>query len=269
MPTQQLKLENRAALRLSGKDVREFLQGLITSDITDVAPSQALYAALLTPQGKYLFDMIIVADGDDLLLDIEAERKPQLMQRLTMYKLRADVTITEEDTSVWVLWPDAENAEVAAGISYTDPRHKALKIRVISKNMPCPDAERLPYTIYEERRIRHGVPDGSRDMCAEKYFWLETGAEKLNGVSFTKGCYVGQELTARMKHRTDLKKMLIPVKLSGPAQTGDLISNTEGKNAGEIRTVANGYALAYLRLAFKDDTLLVNGHTLGIHLSSD
>jgi len=268
MPAQILKLENRAVLKLAGADIRDFLQGLITSDIKDVSAGNALYCALLTPQGKYMFDMIIVADGDDLLLDIEAQRKPQLMQRLTMYKLRADVTITEEDANVWALWPEGEAATACSGISYTDPRHKALKTRAISKENPCPDAEVLSFETYEERRIRHGVPDGSRDMRVEKYFWLETGAEKLNGVSFEKGCYVGQELTARMKHRTDLKKILTPVKLSGPAQLGDAITSEAGKNAGEIRTVANGYALAYLRLAFKDDTLLVNGCAISSNLKS-
>jgi len=265
MTAQILKLENRAVLRLAGAETRSFLQGLITSDIDAVSEGNALYAALLTPQGKFLFDMIIVADGDDLLLDVEADRKPQLMQRLMMYKLRADVTITEEDTSVWALW----DGEADIGISYSDPRHKSLHQRVISGENPCPSAEALSFEKYEERRIRHGVPDGSRDMIPEKYFWLETNAEKLNGVSFDKGCYVGQELTARMKHRTNLKKMLVPVKLSGAAATGDAVVNEAGKNAGEIRTAANGYALAYLRLAFLDEPLSVNGDQISTDLKAD
>ena len=260
MTPQILKLENRAVLRLSGRDIRDFLQGLITSDVEDVAEGKALYAGLLTPQGKFLFDMIIVANGDDLLLDVEAGRKALLLQRLTMYKMRADVIISEEDASVWALW----DGEPATGTVYSDPRHKALHSRVISKENPAPDAAPLSSDTYEERRIRHGVPDGSRDMAIEKYFWLETGAEKLNGVSFEKGCYVGQELTARMKHRTNLKKQLVPVKLSGVAAPGDAVTTAGGKNAGEIRTVANGYALVYLRLAFKDDALLVNGQPVSL-----
>jgi len=265
MPAQILKLENRAVLRLSGSETSDFLQGLVTNDVMDAAEGNAVYGALLTPQGKFLFDMIIVADGDDLLLDIEAERKTQLMQRLMMYKLRADVTISEEDASVWALW----DGQADSGIPYPDPRHKALHQRVISKEDPCTTAEALPFEAYEERRIRHGVPDGSRDMIVEKYFWLETAAEKLNGVSFDKGCYVGQELTARMKHRTNLKKMLVPVILSGPAVPGAEITVEGGKNAGEIRTVANGYALAYLRLAFKDEALAVNGTAISTHLKED
>jgi len=269
MTTQVLKLENRAVLRLSGGDTRDFLQGLITNDVADAVGGDAIYAGLLTPQGKYMFDMIIVADGDDLLLDIEAARKPQLMQRLTMYKMRADVIITEEDASVWALWPDNEAGPSDTGTAYRDPRHKALHQRIIAKENPAPNAAPMALEVYEERRIRHGVPDGSRDMAVEKYFWLETGAEKLNGVSFDKGCYVGQELTARMKHRTDLKKMLVPVKLSGPANSGDQIATSEAKNAGEIKTVSNGYALAYLRLAFKDEILSVNGNRVSPHLLTD
>jgi len=265
MTAQIIKLENRAILRLSGSEVRDFLQGLITSDVADISKGNALYAGLLTPQGKFLFDMIIVVDGDDLLLDIEAARKPQLMQRLMMYKLRADVTITEESASVWALF----GGDAITGISYADPRHKALHQRVIASENPATDATALPYENYEERRIRHGIPDGSRDMEIEKYFWLETNAEKLNGVSFEKGCYVGQELTARMKHRTNLKKMLIPVKLSGSAAPGDAITTDKGKSAGKIRTVANGYALAYLRLAFADEPLLVNECPASTNLKSD
>ncbi len=260
MTAQILCLKNRAVLRLSGGEARPFLQGLVTNDVMAVTPEKAVYAAILTPQGKFLFDMIIVAEGDDLLLDVEAERKPQLMQRLMMYKLRADVTISDENTCVWALWDGAAEQ----GTAYTDPRHNALQDRIIAAENPCPSAEPLPLVRYEERRIRHSVPDGSRDMVVEKYFWLETGAEKLNGVSFDKGCYVGQELTARMKHRTNLKKMLMPVQLTSEAHTGDQITNTAGKSAGEIRTVAGGYALAYLRLAFKDDPLSVNNAPINL-----
>ena len=257
MTAQILHLENRAVLRLLGSENMSFLNGLVTNDVMKVADG-AVYAALLTPQGKFLFDMIIIADGDDLLLDIEAARKPQLMQRLMMYKLRADVEITEDDANIWALWDG--NAE--SGVSYADPRHKALKTRVIAADNPCPTAKPLPYKTYEERRIRHGVPDGSRDMMIEKYFWLETAAEKLNGVSFTKGCFIGQELTARMKHRTTLKKMLTPVKADGPITAGDAITNQAGKNAGTMHTSANGYGLAYLRLEHKDGPLKTENASL-------
>jgi folate-binding protein YgfZ len=264
MTTRILKLENRAVLRLSGAETVSFLNGLVTNDV-ELVKDGAVYGALLTPQGKFLFDMIIVADGDDLLLDIEAERKPQLLQRLMMYKLRADVEISEEDASVWALI----GGDADFGVQFKDPRHKALQSRVISKDNPSPDAEVLAQTDYEERRIRHGVPDGSRDMMVEKYFWLETNAEKINGVSFTKGCFVGQELTARMKHRTTLKKMITPVKVSGPVEAGAEIKTSEGKNAGTIHTSANGYALAYMRLEHLESELVAGDIAVSANLRAD
>lgn len=250
-----LNLENRGVIRLNGPDSRSLLQGLITNDMNDLDDNNALYAGLLTPQGKFLFDMMIVADGDDLLLDIELARKDDLMRRLMMYKLRADVTITDDSASVWALF----DGDAQSGISYPDPRHKSLHKRVISSENPAPDAAELTFEEYEQRRIRHGVPDGSRDMAVEKYFWLETGAEKLNGVSFTKGCFVGQELTARMKHRMSLKKRLVAMKADGMVSSGDTIETESGKPAGEIRSVAGAYFLAFIRLEYLDQPLTAKG----------
>lgn len=252
---QLLHLQDRGVIRLSGPDSRSLLQGLITSDMDDLNGKSALYAGLLTPQGKFLFDMIIVADGDDFLLDVEAERKGDLIRRLMMYKLRADVTITDDSASVWALF----DGDPSSGTSYADPRHKSLHKRVISVDSPAPDAAKLAYGDYEQRRIRHGVPDGSRDMEVEKYFWLETGAEKLNGVSFTKGCFVGQELTARMKHRMALKKKLVPMKAEGAVMSGGTIMTEGGKTAGEVHSVAGSYFMAFLRLEYLDQPLNVAG----------
>ncbi|PCI63748.1 MAG: folate-binding protein YgfZ [Kordiimonadales bacterium] len=265
MTAHLLKLENRAVLRLHGNDIRDFLQGLVTNDVAEVAPGKAVYAAMLTPQGKFLYDMIIVAEGNDLLLDVEAERSTALMQRLTMYKMRADVTITVEGSCVWALW----GGDTETGTCYADPRHKALELRVISNSPPVSNTKTLDQSTYDKRRIRHGVPDGSLDIMTEKYFWLETNAEKLNGVSFTKGCYVGQELTARMKHRGTLKKSLTPIELSGPASMGDKIMTTEGKAAGDVRTVSGGLALAYFRLEYSDAGIVVNDKPASLKLTSE
>ncbi len=254
MTTEILELKNRAVIRISGPEAKEFLNGLVTNDVTQVSDTQAVYAALLTPQGKFFYDMLIAQDSEGLLLDIEAKTKADLLRRLMMYKLRAQVEITETDLKVWALFGDVPDT----GTSFQDPRHKALHKRVLANTNPAPNAIELSYPKYEERRIRHGIPDGSRDILREKYFWLETNAEKLNGVSFTKGCYVGQELTARMKHRTTLKKKLLPVKLSdNSAETGDALLNEEGRAIGEIRTTANEYALAYLRVENAEQTLTV------------
>ncbi len=257
--TRILKLENRGVIRLKGPDARSLLQGLITHDIELLNEENAVYAALLTPQGKFLFDMIIVADSDDLLLDVEVDRKADLVRRLMMYKLRADTEILDEDLCVWALFDGATEA----GVVYDDPRHKSLQKRVIAAENPVPGADALTYSEYEERRIRHGVPDGSRDIAVEKHFWLETGAERLNGVSFTKGCFVGQELTARMKHRMTLKKSIVPMKSDAaelPAGT-DVVTEA-GKKIAEITTSSGGYGLAYVRLEHLDQPLLANGEPI-------
>ncbi len=255
MTDRALHLENRAVIRLRGADARKFLQGLVTNDVMKAVGNTGVYAALLTPQGKFMYDMIILADGDDLLLDVEAARKDELVRRLIMYKLRADVTVSSEtELKVWALWSDTE----AEGLAVPDPRDPALGHRVISAATPA--ASPLEASEYESRRLSLGIPDGSRDMEMEKYFWLETDAERLNGVSFSKGCYVGQELTARMKHRTALKKKLVAVKAEGNTLAfGQQITTEDGKSAGEIRTTDGMNAIAYFRLEFSEASLDAEG----------
>lgn len=258
MTNAMLRLDNRGVLRLTGSDSRTFLQGLITNDVNRASADAAVYAAMLTPQGKFMFDMIVVADDDDLLLDVEAERKADLQRRLMMYKLRADVDIIDEaGLAVFAAFsrPDTD------GTLYADPRHAGLGWRLIADaGLP---ASGLSQEDYEQKRLMLGVPDGSRDMKVEKDFWLETDAERLNGVSFTKGCFVGQELTARMKHRTSLKKRLVPIVTDGlMPETGATVTTTEGKSAGEVRSSSGKRAIAYLRLEYIDATLAVNDHAV-------
>ncbi len=251
-----LKLENRAVIRLEGPESRSLLQGLITNDIEHATPDAALYAALLTPQGKFLFDMIIATEGDDLLLDVEADRKADFMRRLMMYKLRSDVEIIDDDRSVWALL----GGDTETGVVYADPRHPDMPKRVIAAENPAPGAEVLDFAAYERTRLRLGVPDGSNDMKIEKDFWLETDAERLNGVSFTKGCFVGQELTARMKHRMTLKKKLLPIAATdGELTAGAAIKTNAGKTAGDVRSVNGRFGIAYMRLEYLDDALTADG----------
>lgn len=258
-----LRLENRGVISLSGPDTRSLLQGLITNDIENVADGAPVYAGLLTPQGKFLFDMIIVQDGDGLLLDVEADRKPDLIRRLMMYRLRSEVDIVDDERSVWALF----DGMATEGISYPDPRHKSMHHRVIASQNPAPDAEALSLAKYEERRIRHGVPDASRDMKVEKDFWLETDAERLNGVSFTKGCFVGQELTARMKHRMTLKKKLVTVKSAeGNIPQGAALKTADGKTAGDIRTSSGPYGIAYFRLEYETAALLAEDVPISVSI---
>lgn len=237
-----LELTSRGVIRLSGKDSKELLQGLITNDIELLANAPAIYAALLTPQGKYLFDFFIVSDGNDLLLDCEGSRAPDLMRRLMMYRLRADVEISDISDShkVYALW-DSE-------LGYSDPRCADIGNRIIADTQPSGDA--LTVGDYEEKRLELGLPDSSRDIMVDKNFILEANFKELNGVSFTKGCYVGQELTARMNHRTTVKKRLLPIESGSALESGTAIINADGKNVGDIRSSSGNRAIAFIKLEY-------------------
>lgn len=271
-------LSGRGLIAVSGADAREFLQGVITNDIETVSQGRAVYAALLTPQGKYLHDFFIFQIGEVLYLDCEAARRDDLMRRLKMYRLRADVGI--EDASgalaVYVLFGDgtAEAMGVAAaegaastvdgGIAYTDPRTAALGVRCA---LPADRAESVlakagfeqtDDVAYDALRIGLGVPDGSRDMELEKSLPLEYGLDDLNGVDFEKGCFIGQEVTARMKRRALVRKRLLPVEIDGAMPAPGAAVKRGDQEAGEIRAVSGDAGLALLRL----DKLTADGPDL-------
>ena len=185
-------LTDRAVVRLSGDGVRDFLQGLVTSDVEAALPA---WAGLLTPQGKCLFDFVVWDDGDDLLLDCEAEAADDLIKRLAIYRLRRPITI-ERDPSLAVHWSTDGDQGVA------DPRLAALGRRWLA---PPSD----PATSYREHRLRLGVCEGRAELG--DILWLECNAAELNGVSFTKGCFVGQENTARMNWRSKVNRRLVVV----------------------------------------------------------
>ncbi len=185
-------LSDRAVIRLSGQGVRDFLQGLVTNDVAGPLP---VWAALLTPQGKALFDFIVWGDGEDLLIDAEAEQADALAKRLSLYRLRKPITIARDD-GLAVHWaPDGEQG-------VPDPRLPALGRRWIA---PADGAAEG----WHDHRRTLGVPEGVAEIGSDKYLWLECNADLLNGVSFTKGCYVGQENTARMNWRAKVNRRLV------------------------------------------------------------
>ena len=188
-------LADRAVVRLSGEDVRTFLQGLVTNDVMGPLP---VWAGLLTAQGKALFDFIIWADGDDLLLDCEAAQAGALIRRLTLYRLRRKIDLTL-DPALGVHW----SRESGHGVP--DPRLPALGQRWIA----APDA---PGEGWHAHRLSLGVTEGAAELGSDKTLWLEANAAELNGVSFSKGCYVGQENTARMNWRHKVNRRLIVVR---------------------------------------------------------
>ncbi|WP_339346511.1 folate-binding protein [uncultured Sphingomonas sp.] len=188
-------LADRALLRLAGDDVRGFLQGLLTNDVAGALP---VWAGLLTPQGKALFDMIVWSDGDDILLDVERDQADPLARRLAMYRLRRAITIARDD-ALAVHWSTVRPDDTADAVP--DPRLAALGWRWIAAPGPAAAG-------WHAHRLSLGVAEGAAELGAGETLWLEANARELNGVSFTKGCYVGQENTARMHHRAKVNRRL-------------------------------------------------------------
>lgn len=203
------RLTNRTLVRVSplddSEDVAAFLQGLVTSDMKGPFP---VWAGLLSPQGKALFDFLVWQDGKDLLLDCETAAAPALVRRLSLYRLRRRIAIAQ-DSALGVYWePQGEP---------TDPRLAALGHRWIA---PASADDTPADAAWLAHRLAHGVPEGLSELGSEQTLWLETNAVELNGVSFTKGCYVGQENTARMNWRQKVNRRLVvvPLAASDPAR---------------------------------------------------
>jgi tRNA-modifying protein YgfZ len=226
---------NRAIWQVTGKDALPFLQGLVTNDVLPLAKAPGIvWAALLTPQGKYLADFFVLNTGATLLIDIAEHLAPATLRRLIMYRLRADVQISPVDM------PIARGLKTPPNGALPDPRHAALGWRAYGMVGG-------PAMIdWDAIRVAHLIPEAGRELIVDDSYILEQGFEALHGVDFRKGCYVGQEVTARMKHKTELRKGLAQVRLSGAAIEGTEIT-ADGKPVGTLHTVAGDMALAYLR----------------------
>jgi folate-binding protein YgfZ len=194
-----------------------------------------IYAALLTPQGKYLFDFFMLEQHGSWLVDVQSDRAAALAQRLSMYRLRADVVI--EDSGLKV----QRGLGVAPVGAYADPRHEAMGWRMYTSDMATAAS-----IDWDAIRVEHCIPETGIELIADETYILEAGFERLNGVDFKKGCYVGQEISARMKHKTELRKGLTLVQIEGFAPVGTPIT-ADGKAAGVLYTQAGDKAIAYLR----------------------
>ncbi|MBF9058975.1 folate-binding protein [Rhodobacterales bacterium HKCCSP123] len=227
------RADDRMVLRIGGADREGFLHGLVTRDLA--APGAGLvYSALLTPQGKYLFDFFLLNRGEDILLDVKADAAPRLAQRLMMYKLRADVTI--EDSGL----PVVRGLGAAPDGAFADPRDPSLGWRGYGIEGSAPVID------WDAIRVAACVPETGVELIPEDSFILEAGFDRLSGVDHRKGCYVGQEVTARMKHKTELRKGLVTVEVAGKAPVGTPIMVGE-RPAGTLYTQAGGKGIAYLR----------------------
>ncbi len=255
-------LPDRGVVAVAGDDRVTFLQGLVSNDVAAAAPGRAVWAALLTPQGRWLADFFILADGERLLLDCERAQAPMLVQRLMRYRLRAraelhDLSGALQVHAAWGGRPDLPPGVIAAA----DPRLPQAGWRILADHVLPTTADAAAW---DAHRIALGLPDGSRDLEAEKSVLLEAGFDELNGISWSKGCYMGQELTARTKYRGLVKRRLVPVAIEGaPPAPGTPITR-DGAEAGVLRSVAGGMALALLRTEMMGGPLVCGGARLAV-----
>ena len=223
----------RRILKITGSESESFLQGLVTNDLARLDDG-LVYTALLTPQGKYIADFFLLRQDGGILLDVDESLADTLMQRLSLYKLRSDVQIAESDLRL------RRGTGPMPGGAHADPRHPDLGWRLYG------DAEGDDGTDFEAIRVAHCIPETGIELTPDTFI-LEAGFGRLNGVDFRKGCYVGQEVTARMRHKTQLKKGLVPVAVKGAAPVGSALTTPEGKPAGTLYSQAGGRGIAYLR----------------------
>jgi len=259
-------LPERSVIRVNGEDAGRFLNNLVTSEVAELAPGAARFAALLTPQGKILFDFLVVGcapeDGGGYVLEAPRALADALAERLKFYKLRAKIEVEPRpDLAVAAVWDGMPADEV--GLAYADPRHPGLGTRVI---LPAADAEsalagfeRADADAWQARRIALGVPEGGQDFVYGDTFPHEADMDALKGVDFDKGCFVGQEVVSRMEHRGGARKRVVPVTYETVAPIAGADIEAGGQKVGFMGSSANGRGLAMLRLDRVQEVLKVGG----------
>lgn len=282
MAGRYVTLENRAVITLAGEDRATFLQGLISNDIHKCTPDHAIWAALLTPQGKFLHEFNVVDAGEMYWVDCEAPRMMDLGQRLRRYQLRSKVTldigrdlavfaVLDADPSGFGLGGEAgQVVPFVDGVAFVDARRPELGLRVIALREAAQQAFAKLNLIeddraaYDKMRMSLGIPEGSADMEPEKAILLENGFDELQGVDWNKGCFMGQELTARTKYRGLVKKRLLPVvSVDGKDLPADGTILSEGREIGQLRSVAGARGLALVRLE-RWRHAMEHGHPLAV-----
>ena len=239
-------LPERGVLAITGQDRVAFLQGLVSNDVAEVAPGRAVWAALLTAQGKWLADFFIFTDGERLLVECERAQGAMLVTRLLRYRLRAEVEIADASAEfcVYAAW-GGEPALSDDVIAAPDPRLPEAGWRLLAR---APLAASARFEDWDLHRLALGLPDGSRDLESERTLLLEAGFDELAGVSWSKGCYMGQELTARTRYRGLIKRRLVPVMVSGPLPLPSTPIEGNGAARGSMRSGRRERGLASLRI---------------------
>lgn len=280
-----LPLDDRGVLAVSGDDARAFLQNLVTNDIDKVQPGQAIYAALLTPQGRYLHDFFVLDMDGVLFLDVAKKKLADLQARLLKYRLRSKVEIDDVSAIFRVIAMlgdgphdsqalhgfEGRGGPFANGFCYVDPRYAGIGVRALVPNDAFAMFDAAGFQAgdrmaYETLRLHFGIPEGQFDLTPEKSLPMESNFDLLNAIDWQKGCYVGQELTARMHYRALLKKRLLPVGIEGDVPDFGTPIFYDGEEIGEMRTGMGEQGIALLKLeavlaAVKADSTLSAGET--------
>ena len=279
-------LTSRALISVAGPDWRGFLQGLITQDVETLAPRQARFGALLTPQGRLLYDLFLVGRDEGCWLDVSAEHRAAVLQRLMMYRLRAKVELAADDTPVSAVFEPLRLAGRGAGAGpepasqartpalptlsphgregyARDPRIGTLGWRGYGAAAPA-GAVVSEEAAYDVHRLALGVP-GPADWGSDKTYPIEANFDLLNGIDFKKGCFVGQETTSRMKRRGQVKSRMLPIAFEGPAPAPGAEVMAASLRAGAVTSSGDGRAIALLRLdRVEGQALTVDGRPVTV-----
>ena len=266
------QLDKRAIVEISGEDAYDFLQELVTIDVHKIEPDHAMWGGLLSPQGKYLFDFFCYHASEAIYIDIDKSRTEFFIEHLSKYVLRNKVSLKlREDLRIAAFWAppkddfgfdDEEDDDSYSAMKpmwfekyqiVADPRSKNMGYRWVGTRekfdtlMQQYEEKTAPYETYKAHRIFEGIVDPIEDMAGIDFFWPEIGAEAMNGIDYYKGCYVGQEVTARLKHKTELKKRVVRVSVMGEPKIPSVME-TDVKEIGTLLAYANGVGLAYVRI---------------------
>ncbi len=256
-----IPLENRSVVVLYGPDTKNFLQGIITNDINNLSSQKAIYSLLLNSQGKYLYDFFLIKCGKYTLLECENTYLQQIIEKLNLLKTYLRVKVKNASTlyRVGVLF-NTKSIEYSneSQIIFQDPRHKSLGMRIIHKDeisQPIGD-----FIQYERVRIENLIPDGTKDMVQNSSFPLQYLIDKINGISFNKGCYIGQEVVNRMSRQETLRRKLYPVEGNNTLPNiGTKIINESNEEIGELRSTIDKIGLALLNTGKSYTNLYANG----------
>ena len=248
-------LHKRGVVQISGPDAATLLNGLVTNDVAKTSKEVAIFAAMLTPQGKYLFDMFVLSPQSDTFL-LDVSRPADFVKRLSMYRLRSQVTIENMSESLGVYAVLPNQTDVIVGHAFDDPRMEAL-----GKHIIAPLTGSGNDTAYISHCLALGVPDASTDVLVEKDFVMEGLFDELHGIDFHKGCYVGQEMTSRMKRRTSVKNKLCRIRYEGAAPAFETPIIADNWEVGRMRSGIEGVGIAMIRFD-RAQKALEEGHNL-------